>query len=258
MPDIEIATAFEKIFYPKIVRILGRPLSAQEPPCQGTGCIIGHVLNPDYKPKALVATAGHLLKSQYPVEWTLERFDLSNKTSRKVTFQITPQNPKGPKAFYYGADPRLDIGAMFVDSDCVDGQPFLELDDTENPTEPLLPLIDPQRGFGPGSRVAWAGFPASVESYLGFPKICYYEGVIAAMIDTKNYPPLYLLDGHNTAGVSGAPLWSYNDDSSRTELIGIVVSYLSDVQKKLPGFACATPIHPLIRYLESLKPSPRL
>ncbi len=25
----------------------------------------------------------------------------------------------------------------------------------------------------------------------------------------QGYPPLYLLDGHNTAGVSGAPAWAY-------------------------------------------------
>jgi hypothetical protein len=100
-----------------------------------------------------------------------------------------------------------------------------------------------------------AGFPANVEKALGFPHICYYEGVIAAMIDRGDHPPLYLLDGHNTAGVSGAPLWTYNDNTSRVELIGIIVSYLSDEQKKLPGFVCATPIHPLIRYLENFKPS---
>ena len=159
---------------------------------------------------------------------------------------------QGPKAFYYKADTRLDIGGMFVDADCVNGQSFLDLDESGKPTEGLLPLIDDRKGMETGTHVAWAGFPANVQSYLGFPQICYYEGVVAAMINKKGYPPLYLLDGHNTAGVSGSPVWAYSDDSSRVELIAIIGSYLSDAQKKFPGFVCATPIHPLIRYMKSL------
>lgn len=256
MPDIEIASAFEEVFSKKIVRITGRSLSAESKMWFGTGCITGYVLNPRYKPKAMVVTAGHLLKGpdENPVEWTVERSDPLTGTPRTATFTITPQNPEGPKAFYYNADPRLDIGGMFVDTDCIDGRSFLDLDESGKPTEALLPLIDPSKGVTEGTRAAWAGFPQPVqENQLGFPQLCYYEGVVAAMINTKAHPPLYLLDGHNSPGVSGAPVWAYNDERSSAELVAIIVAYLSDAQKKFPGFVCATPIHPLIRYMQSLK-----
>jgi len=258
MPDIEIASAFKEVFSKKIVRITAHTLSAEPEMWFGTGCIIGYVLNPRYKPKAMVATAGHLLKGPHenPIEWTVERSDSLTEPPKKVTFRISPQNPEGPKAFYYKADPRLDIGGMFVDAYCVDGRSFLELDRSGKPCEPLVPLIDSHKGVAEGTRVAWAGFPATVQKHLGFPQICYYEGVVAAMINTREYPPLYLLDGHNTSGISGAPVWAYNDDSSRVEFIAIIVGYLSDAQEKFPGFACATPINPLLKYLNTLtKPS---
>ena len=255
MPDTVIASAFEKIFSKNIVRITGRSLSIESQMWFGTGCIIGYVLNPRYKPKAIVVTAGHLLKgpNENPIEWTVERLVSITENPRKVTFRISPQKPEGPKVFYYKADPRLDIGGMFVDTVCVDGRSFIDLNKDGKPTEGLLPLIDSRKGIEPGSRLAWAGFPESVQKHLGFPQICYYEGVVSTTIDKHEHPPLYLLDGHNTAGVSGAPVWAYIDDSSRVELIAIIVGYLSDAQKKFPGFVCATPINPLIRYLESFK-----
>ena len=255
MPDIEIASAFEEVFSKKIVRITGRTLSAEPKMWFGTGCIIGHVTNPRYRPKAMVATAGHLLKGPHEgsVEWTVERSDFLGGTPKKVTFTISPENPEGPKAFYYYSDPRLDIGGMFVDADCDDGRPFLHLDQSGRPAEPVLPLIDPRKGVTEGTRVAWAGFPQTVQKQLGFPQLCYYEGVVAAMIDTKAHPPLYLLDGHNSPGVSGAPIWAYNDERSSVELVAVIVGYLSEAQRIFPGFVCATPIHPLIRYMQSLK-----
>lgn len=173
MPDIEIASAFEEVFSKKIVRITGRLLSTKSKMWFGTGCITGYVINHRYKPKAMVATAGHLLKGPHenPVEWTVERPDFLTGTPRKVTFRISPQNPEGPKAFYYKADPSLDIGGMFVDADCVDGRSFLDLDESGKPTEALLPLIDAHKGVAEGTRVAWAGFPQTVQGKARLPTV---------------------------------------------------------------------------------------
>ena len=254
MPDIEIATAFEEIFSKMIVRISARFLSNNGKIRSGTGCIIGYVKNTDYEHKALILTAGHVLKSpkNEPVEWTIERFDLNGQEQRKVIFKTPNKNPKGPKVFYYQADDRLDLGAMFADTTCIDGRTLMDLGKSSEPKETLVPIIDKHKGIGPGTRVAWAGFPKVVKEYLGFPQLCYYEGVVAATIDRNNRPPLYLLDGHNDFGVSGGPVWAWDDETSRVELVGIIVSYL---QQELPGFVCATPIHPLLHYLDSNYPS---
>ncbi|MFA5239937.1 MAG: hypothetical protein WC476_09575 [Phycisphaerae bacterium] len=250
MPDIEIASAFEQIFYKKIVRITACSLSPERKSWFGTGCIIGYVKNPKYQPKALIATAGHVLIDER-TKWTVERLDSIDSSSRKVVFETPNDNPLGPRVFYYNKDPRLDIGGMYAEANCVDGRSFIDLDHSGEPTETVIPIIDKREGFGPGTRVAWAGFPQNVQDELGFSQLCYYEGVVAAMIDRKGYPPLYLIDGHNTFGVSGGPVWAWSDNRSRVELIAIIVSYLSDVQKNLPGFVCATPIHPLLYYLGS-------
>lgn len=251
MPDIEIASAFEKVFYNRIVRITARLLDGEHKVWQGTGCVIGYALNRNYNPKAVVATAGHVLREAEtkPVEWTLERYETHDSKVRKAVFKLPCENPDGPKTYYHSGDPRLDIGVIFAEADCTDGRPFLELDDLGKPAEPLLPIIHVREGVGPGTRVAWAGFPASVYSMLRFPEVCYYEGVVGAMVNTRDHPPLYLLDGHNTSGVSGGPVWWWSDKRSRAELVAIVVQYLCEKRRPLPGFVCATPIHPLLEFL---------
>lgn len=72
------------------------------------------------------------------------------------------------------------------------------------------------------------------------------------MINKDGYPPLYVIDGHNTFGVSGGPVWGYFDNSGEIELAGVIVRYAAESSGNLPGFVFATPIHPLITYLESL------
>jgi len=249
MSDIEIATAFEEVFSKMIVRISARSISKNMQK-YGTGCIIGYVKNPDYELKAIVVTAGHVISSsqdEETMEWTVERSDLNERDKRKVIFETPNDNPNGPRAFYYQKDPRLDIGCIFTNTICVDGRKLIDLEKDYKPVN----LIDKRIGIGPGTRVAWAGFPKTVRKHLGFPQLCYYEGVVAAMVDRNNYPPLYILDGHNDFGVSGGPVWAWCDKTSRVELVGIIVSYLND---ELPGFVFATPIQPLLHYFDTNYP----
>jgi hypothetical protein len=245
MPDIEIVTAFNKIISKYLVRITANNGNGL---WTGTGCIIGYIRNDKYPLKALILTAGHVLKDAFNIltEWSIEHYNDQGLLDKKVIFKTPNDNPNGPNFFYYNADPRLDIGCIFADSKCEDGTSFFNLNNSGIP-DYYMPIIDKKEGAGSGTRVAWAGFPSIVEKHLGFPHVCYYEGVISAMIDTPKHPPLYMIDGHGTLGVSGSPIWAWSDSRARVEIVGIIVSYLTD---QLPSFVCATPIHPLIHFLE--------
>jgi hypothetical protein len=150
-------------------------------------------------------------------------------------------------------DPRVDIGALFVKSRCEDGQPFVAWEEEGDKQWFFPSVIGQDKCMGEGTRVAWAGFPSHVESGLGHPSMCYYEGVISAVIDEKGQPPLYLLDGHNSYGVSGGPVWTWSDDLKRAELIGIIVNYTSspNQQISLPGHVSAVAIHPIMMYFRA-------
>jgi len=263
--DSEISKAFEDVIRKYTVYIKGTSPSNPDLAWSGTGCIFNSLLNPNYEPKAMIVTAGHVLRGPtddrdeplipvgQPKLWQVEREDPNGGAPRIVSFKTPSDNRYGPRYTYYKADPRVDIGVMFADANCVDGRPFVNRGNDGRPCEKVVPVLPKNLCVGPGSRVAWAGFPAVAQAYLGFHQLCYYEGVVSAVIDRKDFPPLYLLDGHNTWGLSGGPVWAYVNGSARCELIGVIVQYLPSKYKnqELPGLVCATPIRPLLMYLEA-------
>ena len=253
MPDLEIVDAFHNVFRKNIVHIQANTSEQQAAAWYGTGCMIGFLRNPKHEPWAVIITAGHLLRGAkgHRVQWTVSRVMPGARSIRTVNFCThAAEDPDGYGFTYYLKDPRVDIGALFAKSRCEDGQPFVEWEG-EGDKQWFFPnVIGKGIGMSEGTRVAWAGFPAHANSSLGHPVLCYYEGVVSAVIDEKDHPPLYLLDGHNTWGVSGGPVWAWNEGRKRTELIGIIVNYLScaDEEVRLPGHVTAVAIHPILMY----------
>ncbi|MCX5653275.1 MAG: trypsin-like peptidase domain-containing protein [Planctomycetota bacterium] len=258
MPDNEVVRGFYDVFRRNIVSISARTLHSPTKSWSGTGCIIAMLLNPNYEPKAIVATAGHVLRpaNQTPVEWTLRRDPGPKDDTRQTVFKTPHDNPYGPRFLFYNKDPRVDIGAIMADSRCTDGRPFLDWEE-EGAYKTLVPAIQKGQLMDCGTRVAWAGFPASPAEEFGSPVLCYYEGVVSAVIDRADQSALYLLDGHNTWGVSGGPVWAWSDERHQVELIGIVVNYWRhlDVKVELPGHVTAVAIHPLMMYFGANYPA---
>ena len=114
-----------------------------------------------------------------------------------------------------------------------------------------LRTVDPRIAIVPGAKVGWAGFPAFTEKTTLQTHPCYFEGVISTTVDNEG-KLFYLVDGHVGKGVSGGPLWCWNDDKSNYEIIGVCSSYISpEKDKHLPGLVTFESINPLMAYLES-------
>ena len=71
--------------------------------------------------------------------------------------------------------------------------------------------------------------------------------MVSATVD-KDGKRLYIVDGHNSAGVSGGPVWCWNDERQRAEIVGVVSGY-GDAGGDLPGFCVFEPINPVLGYL---------
>ena len=146
--------------------------------------------------------------------------------------------------------PPVDLGALIAPAICDDGAPFLGPNE-HAPNAGIavgVPLMPRELLIGEGTRVAWAGYPEVARDLLGDDILCYYEGVVAHTRDDPQVP-LYLLDGHNDHGVSGGPVWWWNEQTRRIELVGIITRYC---QKSLSGFTIATAINPLRVVIEDV------
>lgn len=252
----DLSNAFHETFRPLIVHItVSCPRLG--PPWAGTGCIMGVMANPKHEPRAVIATAGHVVRSaeDEEVEWTVRRVNKAGRLTRSITF-TTPAEHPGPEVHRYIADDRLDLGCIIAAATADDGKSFLNPGPLHG-VEKGPPLINPNVALGEGTRVAWAGFPGGLAQHLGFPQLAYYEGVIAATVYSDGHPPLYVLDGHNARGVSGGPVWAWDDERKGPELVGVISSYLygdrvsqdQDTHRELPGFTFAIPINPLHAFL---------
>ena len=197
--------------------------------------------------KLILATAKHVLDfaDDDVVSWLLQQFSPNGDVEREVTFK-TQKTRMGDVP--YRAHKLLDVGIVSLPTLANNNKPMAR------PDEQPVQVVNKMTGVSTGTRVAWAGFPAIVESALGFPQLCYYEGVISAMVDRAG-KMLYIVDGHNAPGVSGGPVWWWSHENDRLEVAGIVSGYLP-VGQDLPGYCIFEPINPLVHYLDGdpLKP----
>lgn len=111
------------------------------------------------------------------------------------------------------------------------------------------PVLGETLRITPGTRVGWSGFPGTVERFLKRPVLCYYEGVVSAFHAMGNRG-LYLVDGHNSRGVSGGPVFHWREKDRQPEIVSIVSGYgCGDTE--LPGLCIFEPINPIIGFLKS-------
>jgi hypothetical protein len=116
-----------------------------------------------------------------------------------------------------------------------------------------LRTIDPSVRVSPGVKVGYAGFPTFAEKKTLRTHPCYFEGVISTTVDADG-KLFYLVDGNGGKGISGGPLWYWNNNSSTYEVIGICSGYLSpkeEDEKFLPGLVAFESINPLLAYMET-------
>ena len=204
----------------------------------GTGFVIGKMRDSQ---SLVIATAKHVLDfpKDETVQWKVQQFNESAEVTRELTF-CTSQKLKGNVP--YRIHDQLDVGLCILPNR--DSSQKLFAYENENP----LQIIGRQLGASTGTRVAWSGFPVCVEQNLGFPQLCYFEGVISSMVNREDCK-IYIVDGHAAPGVSGGPVWYLNEEVDRYEIIGIVCKYVqSDID--LPGFCFFEPINPVMGYLD--------
>ncbi len=199
-----------------------------------------------------LATAGHLLpEANVATHFRLTRYtfeDLANPMSRMAEFEMphaesTRKTPAYIKIGDKDGLSRLDIGLIRAPITCIDGQPWFV---TNKPSTESMSIQPASAWAAEGSQVAWAGFPALAMDIARRPQPCYYQGVISSLL-IRNEFQMYLIDGHNTFGISGGPVWWINAESRVPTVIGIVSSYrFSKQMNAMPGLVAATPIQLLL------------
>lgn len=257
--DSELVMAFHEKVQQSLVYIEHTCLKTGKT-VTGSGTVIGYQGNKHDGWLPYIATAGHVIRSEsgHESRFRLHRFSFDNPvhpTSRISEFETDLKDSRSPCGIYYSGPHNnvIDVGFLRGPRDCTDGKPFFELDDDKNPIAGTMPIETDWFWATEGTRVAWAGFPGIATQIAERPQPCYFEGCVSALIMHDDWN-LYLIDGHNTLGVSGGPVWATRKGSQVTQsprIIGVVSGYnsLKD-NPQLPGFAIVVPIQPLRVFLE--------
>ena len=205
----------------------------------GAGFVIGRLHSTG---QLIVATARHVLAApkDQDLEWEVSQFTQDGELRRRVTFH-TGRKERESAPFRWHND--LDIAVITLPQFDDEGKIFAVGDEVG------VRIINPQMGVSTGTRIAWAGFPWVVEDLLGYPELCYFEGVVSSMISTTSRK-LYIADGHIAYGVSGGPVWRWSEDDACLEVVGIVSKYEA-AEDDLPGFCRFEPINPIFYYLKN-------
>lgn len=204
----------------------------------GTGFIVANYKESkkgDFK--FVLATAKHLvekLPNHETIYWNIERYDLRGNKVEEINFKSNSETTgKTPYSFHND----YDIAVVFVPNQ------------SENHSQPLR-TIDPNILIEPGTKVGWAGFPLFAERKTLRTHPCYFEGVVSTTVELS--PKLfYLVDGHGGKGVSGGPIWHWNEEESNYEIIGLCSQYLFAEAKGLPGLVAFESINHILVYLKT-------
>jgi hypothetical protein len=207
---------------------------------------------------ACICTASHVVSEATGAryEYRLIRFshdDPEEPTRRVATFKSGASGPRDPGVVYYNGIDKdvIDLGFVRAPQFADDGMPFLGVaaDGALVPGQIIPSETNLSAWTSEGSSIAWAGYAGLAAEIAGRPIPCYFEGSISAVVMRKE-GPLYLIDGSNTFGVSGGPVWAVCSRFGRPRMIGVISSYKyrRDVPF-MPGFAHAVPIQPLVSYL---------
>jgi hypothetical protein len=204
----------------------------------GTGFVAG-VYEVNQKLSCVLATAKHLvikLREDENVLWEVQKINWHGDVVGEVKFESNISKlGNGPVRLYQDTD----IAMLAI--------PIVDF-----PIKPVR-IIHPSYEVYPGTRVGWAGFPSFTRKRTNdrqYP--CYFEGVISSVVIEKGRL-FYFVDGHGGEGVSGGPLWYWNDEQSNYEVIGICSQYLKagDTNLAAPGMVVFESVKPLITYLST-------
>jgi hypothetical protein len=191
--------------------------------------------------RLVIATAGHVLTvpNDEEVEWSVQRLGTDGYPEAEARFTTHGGNNDCPYRYHK----KLDVGICVLPAASTAGTLFAR------PDEHGLVSAPGHLGVTAATRVAWAGYPSQVEQNVGFPQLCYFEGVVSATVDARG-KCLYVVDGHAAPGVSGGPVWHWSEERSMPEVVGIVSTYASS-QERIPGFLMFEPINPVILHIRS-------
>ncbi len=178
----------------------------------------------------VLGTARHVIDPMRhePVRCTVQQLDRQSNVSREISFDLTPVEAE--KRVY--VHKKMDLGLLVIPSHNEAGEQF-------SPDEELpLPTLPESHGLTPGTRVGWAGFPGIVKKILPHWQLCYCEGVVSATVD--NDRRLYIVDGYNTWGISGGPVWHWSEERNQAEVVAVVSK--REPRPDLPGFSVFEPL----------------
>jgi hypothetical protein len=208
--------------------------------CVGTAFMIARLHPSD---RIIVATARHLLKfpEDAKVTWCFQCLAEDGSVVGECRFASDETKPEErPYRFYKHAD----VGFCVLPPPEQESKGQLVHSDIKS-----LPVISEGHRLAQGTRIAWAGFPLTVEKLLGQPQLCYFEGVVSAF-HAEGSRGRYIVDGHNARGVSGGPVWHWPDSGTGIEVAGIVAAYGLQ-QSDMPGFCVFEPINPVVAFVKS-------
>lgn len=192
--------------------------------------------------RLILATAAHVFKfpKEATVRWKLQQFDDHSRLQRETSFMTNASKTSDvPYRFHKAAD----VGFVFppIAAKCPDGAAFAI------PADLPLPMIAEDLMQGIGTRVCWTGYPIIVEKLVGRPTLSYAEGVISSMVNYED-KHLYIVDGTNSGGFSGGPVWFWCPKAQEFQVLGVVSGYFQD--GRFPGFCAFEPINHLRFYLK--------
>ncbi len=214
----------------------------------GTGFIVGSVSNPSGPPRPIIATAAHVLAA--PVKGRVGYRVVRHSAAGERISDFFEATQRGVFSQYFdsmsafrGLGDLVDVG--FITAPI--GSRLLR-DDPE-----LIRFRQSDMAVAEGSHVAWAGFPQLARDLTGGSRLCYFEGVVSHVVVDEDGPPLYLLDGAASQGVSGGPLWYCDSSSSAPEFVGTITHYREPgTAHRQLGFVVATSSRVLLGRFRSL------
>ena len=249
--DNPLVQAFYEKVVPSLVFVASTNVATGQT-SMGTATVVAHSGDADEGFIPYLATAGHLLPTlDTQTMFRLSRCsfdDPANPTSRTAEFSIPLEGStnKSPGFIKIGDKDnldRVDIGFIRAPIVCTDGEPWFLSDKLSDES---MPVEAASKWAAEGTEVAWAGFPAIVMEIAERPQPCYYRGVVSSLLIREEFQ-MYLLDGHNTFGISGGPVWSIDAETNLPKLIGIISGYRYNNQvQAMPGLVFATPIQILL------------
>ncbi|MEI6352828.1 MAG: serine protease [Candidatus Nomurabacteria bacterium] len=178
-----------------------------------------------------IATAYHVIAHAY--EWN-EPIKISQHISSKERFLISD-----PTIRVIEVDKQRDLAFI------------LFKDDTNNPfdiEEKDIPkLIDIDQIIDVGTEIGWTGFPVIEANSL-----CFFAGYISCHLQNMDS---YLVDGVAINGVSGAPAFFIDKNSSELKICGVISNYFPNKSTgdSLPGLSMIRSVTVYKQRLENLQ-----